>query len=101
MRLQQGRIVLQGQAELAYRGRRLLLALPNEAKVEVRLCQPRLKPQRLFERGDCTLQLAILGKPDAHSVIDSCGRRTGWRVRSRCRLFAGVWQLRRGPRADK
>src|SRR5579863_9163227 len=101
MRLQQSRIVLQGQTELADCCRSLLLFLPNQPKVEMRLGRMRLQSQSLFEVRCCTLQIPFFGEPDTYSVQYLCTRRTGRRVRSRCRRFAGIRHLRRGSCADE
>jgi hypothetical protein len=101
MREQQCRIVLQGEAKLIDCGRGLLLTLSNEAKVEMRFSQVRLEPQGLIKRRGCTFQIAFLGEPYTLSVINSCRRRACRRVRSRCRRFARVRQLRRGQCGDK
>ena len=61
------------QAELGYCSRRLLLILPNQPKVEMRLGQARLQPQGLFERRDCAIQIAFPGKPHSLSVINFAG----------------------------
>ena len=92
------------QQELADCGLRLLLTLPNKPKVEMRLHgQARLKPQGLFERRHCTIQIAFLGEPCALCVINSFRRRRACRryAAADARRLAGVRQLRRGARADK
>ena len=55
MRLQQCGIVLQSQPELLDRGVGLLLTLPNQPKIEMRLGQARLQPQGLFEGRDANI----------------------------------------------
>jgi hypothetical protein len=69
MRLQQGGIVLQSQPELFNRSVILLLSLPDKPEIEMGFGRVRLEPKRLVKGRNGTFEVALLGKPDADSVV--------------------------------
>ena len=79
----------------------LLLTLPDKPEIEMGFGRVRVQPKRLVKGRNGTFEVALLGKPDADSVVylrlgSTCGR-----VGSRRRRFAGRRQLRRCFRGDQ
>ena len=93
--LQQPGIILQSQLELLDRGVGLLLTLPHQPEIKMRLGRVRLQPQGLFEGRDGTFEIVFLGEPDAYGVVNLGGWRARRRMGGRCRGFAGGRQLLR------
>jgi hypothetical protein len=92
---------LQSQLEFVNGGGVLLLLLPDEPEIEMGFGRMRLQPEGLVEGRNGTFEVALLGEPDADSVINPCGWGAGWRIRGRRRRFAGGRQLRQRSSADQ
>ena len=100
-RLQQRRIILQSQLELPNRSVVLLLTLPDQPQIEMRLGRARVQPHGLVEGRNRTFKVAPLGEPDAYSVVDACRGRACGRVGGQRGRFAGRRQLRLRSRGDQ